>query len=129
MINWKIRLLNRNFWLAIVPAAILLLQSILAVFGVTIDFGETGEKLIAVVNAAFVVLTILGIVVDPTTEGVADSSRALRYDKPKPKDVADDLSYTFTWSTLCDEAKKLPQAEQDKLVHDLVRSKVEEGLG
>jgi phi LC3 family holin len=35
-----------------------------------------------VVNAAFGVLAILGIVTDPTTPGVKDSTRAMTYDKP-----------------------------------------------
>ena len=48
-----------------------------AVHGVDVD------KLLAVVNALFGVLTILGIVTDPTTKGVGDSTQALTYDKPK----------------------------------------------
>jgi phi LC3 family holin len=55
---------------------------VLAVFGVSIDVGDIGNKLIAVVNAAFVVLSILGIVTDHTTEGFSDSARALNYKKP-----------------------------------------------
>lgn len=82
MINWKVRIKNKNFWLAIIPAILLLIQVVAAVFGVTIDFGALSEKLIAVVNAAFVVLAILGIVVDPTTEGIGDSARAMTYTKP-----------------------------------------------
>ena len=34
-------------------------------------------------NTAFAVLSILGIVTDPTTAGVSDSEQALTYDKPK----------------------------------------------
>ncbi|MCB6567326.1 phage holin, partial [Desulfovibrio desulfuricans] len=37
-----------------------------------------------VVNALFAVLSILGIVVDPTTNGVSDSARALEYSNPAP---------------------------------------------
>lgn len=86
MINWKVRIKNKNFWLSIIPAIILLIQAIGAVFGVTWDFGDLSQKLIAVVNAAFVVLAILGIVTDPTTAGVADSNRAMGYDEPH-KDI------------------------------------------
>ena len=39
-------------------------------------------KLLAVVDAVFVVLVILGIVTDPTTKGLGDSSRALSYEHP-----------------------------------------------
>ena len=33
-------------------------------------------------NAVFALLVILGVVVDPTTQGVSDSERAQQYDKP-----------------------------------------------
>lgn len=82
-INWKVRIKNKNFWLTVIPAILLLVQVVLAVFGVTIDIGDIGNKLISVVNAAFGVLAILGIVTDPTTKGVSDSEQALTYDKPK----------------------------------------------
>ncbi len=82
MINWKVRIANKNFWLALIPAVLLLIQSVLAVFGVTLDFGEIGNKLTAVVEAVFLVLGIIGIVNDPTTDGLADSDRALRYVVP-----------------------------------------------
>ncbi len=83
MINWTVRIKNKTFWVAIIPAALLLVQVVAAVFGYTLDLGELGDKLLAVVNALFGVLAILGIVTDPTTKGVGDSSQALTYDKPK----------------------------------------------
>ena len=86
MINWKIRWKNKTFWLAIIPAVLLLVQVVLAVFDITVDFGVLNQKLIAVVNAVFVVLSILGIVTDPTTAGIADSSLAMTYEIPKTKD-------------------------------------------
>ena len=88
MINWSIRIRNKNFWLSIIPAILLLIQAVAAVFGFTLDFGELSTRLIAVVNAAFVVLAILGIVTDPTTEGVADSNRAMSYKEPY-KDITE----------------------------------------
>lgn len=83
MINWKVRIKNRNFWLTLIPAVILLIQAVADVFGITLDLGDIGDKLIAVVNSVFVLLAILGIVTDPTTDGVSDSEQALTYDKPK----------------------------------------------
>lgn len=82
VINWRVRLLNKNFWLAIIPALLLLAQTVLAVFGITFDFGDIGNKLLNVVNAVFGVLVILGVVNDPTTNGASDSLRALGYEKP-----------------------------------------------
>lgn len=82
-INWKVRIKNKNFWLAIIPALLLLVQVVASVFGFTLDLGELGSKLLAVVNAAFAVLAILGIVNDPTTEGINDSALAMTYNEPK----------------------------------------------
>lgn len=82
MINWRVRIKNKAFWLALIPAILLLIQAVAAVFGFTIDLSDLGGKLLVVVDAVFVVLTILGIVADPTTKGISDSERAMKYDKP-----------------------------------------------
>ena len=82
-INWKVRLKNKTFWLSLIPAVLLLVQVVAAVFGYTLDLGELGNKLLAVVNALFAVLSILGVVTDPTTKGVSDSTQAMNYDVPK----------------------------------------------
>lgn len=83
MLNWKVRMKNKAFWLALVPALLLLIQAGAAVVGVTIDLGELGNRLLSFVNAAFVLLSLLGVVNDPTTQGLSDSQRAMTYDKPK----------------------------------------------
>lgn len=83
MINWTVRLKNKAFWLAIVPAAILLIQVVAALFGYALDLGEVGDKLLAVINAVFSVLTILGVVTDPTTAGLSDSTQAMTYKQPR----------------------------------------------
>ena len=84
-INWLVRIKNKQFWLTLIPAVLLLIQVVAAVFGYTLDFGDLGNKLLAVVNALFAVLTILGIVTDPTTKGVSDSAQAMTYEKPKER--------------------------------------------
>lgn len=61
-INWTVRLKNKTFWLALIPAVLLLVQVVAAVFGFQIDLGDLGNKLLEVVNALFAVLAILGIV-------------------------------------------------------------------
>lgn len=81
-INWKARIKNKTFWIALIPAVLLLVTQVAAVFGIALDFGVLQEQLLAIVGTVFSLLAILGIVVDPTTEGVGDSLRALGYDKP-----------------------------------------------
>lgn len=82
-INWKVRIKNKTFWLALIPAVLLLIQVVAAVFGFTLELGEIGNKIIAVVNAVFGLLAILGVVNDPTTKGMSDSEQAMTYEKPK----------------------------------------------
>ena len=82
-INWRVRLKSKTFWLTVIPALLLLVQVVAAVFGFELDLGDLGNKLLAVVNALFSVLTILGIVTDPTTAGVSDSAQAMTYTEPK----------------------------------------------
>lgn len=82
-INWTVRIKNKAFWVALIPAVLLLIQVVAAVFGFTLDLGDLGNKLLDVVNALFSVLVILGIVTDPTTDGVGDSTQALTYTEPK----------------------------------------------
>lgn len=83
MINWTVRIKNKNFWLAVIPAVLLLIQTVAAVFGYSLDLGEIGNRLIAVVNAVFGVLVVLGVVNDPTTAGMSDSKQARGYNYPK----------------------------------------------
>lgn len=80
--NWKVRFKNKQFWISLIPALALLVQAVAALFGWTLDLTELTGKILAVVDALFAVLVILGIVVDPTTAGVGDSLRALNYEKP-----------------------------------------------
>lgn len=83
MINWRVRIKNKTFWMTLIPAILLLIQVVAAPFGLTLDFGELGNQLLAIVNAIFAVLVILGIVEDPTTAGIKDSAQALTYEEPK----------------------------------------------
>lgn len=82
-INWKVRIKNKAFWLALIPAVLLLAQVCGVPFGYAWDFGVLNAQLAAIVNALFAVLAILGIVADPTTKGMGDSEQALSYEKPK----------------------------------------------
>ena len=82
-INWLVRIKNKTFWLALIPALLLLAQSIAAMLGFSIDLSGVSDKLISVIETVFTVLAILGVVVDPTTAGVGDSKQALTYMEPK----------------------------------------------
>lgn len=82
-INWRVRARNKAFWVALIPALLLLIKQVCGVFGVTLDFGELQAQLVAIVGTVFTLLAIMGIVADPTTRGMGDSEQALSYEKPK----------------------------------------------
>ena len=82
-INWKVTAKNKSFWLTAIPAVLILAQQVLAVFGVALDVEGIQAALLAIVGAVFSMLTVLGVVVDPTTQGVCDSCQALEYEVPK----------------------------------------------
>ena len=81
-INWKVRIANKQFWFSLVPAILLVIQAGAAIFGFSLDFGDLGNKILAFIDAIFVILVLLGIVNDPTTAGYSDSKRARHYEKP-----------------------------------------------
>lgn len=83
MINWKVRIRNKAFWLALIPAVLLLAQSLAAAVGYELQLGDLGDRLLAIVNNLFALLAILGIVNDPTTAGISDSENAMTYETPR----------------------------------------------
>ena len=83
MINWKVRIRNKAFWLALIPAVLLLMQSVAAAVGYELQLVDLGDRLLAIVNNLFALLAILGIVNDPTTAGISDSENAMTYETPK----------------------------------------------
>jgi len=82
-INWKVRIKNKIFWVTIIPSLFLLVQLVLSLFGITVDFAETQGKVLAIVDVVFAILATLGIVTDQTTHGIGDSELAMTYEAPK----------------------------------------------
>lgn len=82
MINWEVRIRNKQFWVSVIPALALVAQAVAALFGFTIDLTTIVGKVLAVVDSVFALLAILGVVVDPTTAGIGDSDRAMGYKEP-----------------------------------------------
>ncbi len=93
MINWKTRVKNKAFWIALVPALILFVQMVAAIFGFTVDFSEIEGRIIAAIDALFALLAVLGVAIDPTTNGICDSCRALGYEEPAPNVFDDDTKF------------------------------------
>lgn len=79
-INWKLRFQNKASLTAIVLAVIALVYQVLGIFGIVPAVSQ--DTLIQLAGAVINLFVLLGIVVDPTTEGVSDSQRAMGYEKP-----------------------------------------------
>ena len=79
-INWKLRLKNKATLAALLAACVTLVYMVLGLFGIVPSVSQSAvmEVLAVVLN----ILVLLGIVVDPTTPGVADSARAQGYQTP-----------------------------------------------
>ena len=76
-INWKLRFKNKATLIAIASTVILLIQQL--------GF-KLPDNIADVVNTFLTLLVLLGVINDPTTEGLKDSNKVLTYDKPKGDD-------------------------------------------
>ena len=78
--NWKLRLQNKTTLIALIAAAVSLVYQILGICGVVPRVSE--DTIMTVAGTLINAFCLLGIVVDPTTKGIAGSERAMNYDKP-----------------------------------------------
>ena len=74
-INWRVRLRNKTFWLTLVPLLVLLTQQI--------GLNWVPENWESIFTTVMTILTVVGIINDPTTVGIKDSEQALAYYEPK----------------------------------------------
>lgn len=80
-INWKLRFQNKVTLTTIVLAVIGLVYQILGIAGHVPAISQ--DTIVQLAGAIINLLVLLGIVVDPTTEGIDDSERAMTYPKPR----------------------------------------------
>ena len=92
-VNWKVRLKNKTFWVTFVPAAVSFIYTVLAALGIVPRIGES--EVINALLMAVSFLSALGILNDPTTSGLSDSSRAMNYTEPVKSEaevISDDIN-------------------------------------
>lgn len=80
-INWKVRLQKKSFWVALIALLLVLANQVAEIFGV--DITVYNAQVTAITETVLAILALLGIIIDPTTEGLSDSAQALRYKQPK----------------------------------------------
>lgn len=84
MINWKLRFKNKVTLTAIVLGIIAIAYQVLDLVGIIPPFPQ--DKLVDIAVAIIEILVLVGVVTDPTTEGISDSTRAMTYAEPYRKE-------------------------------------------
>lgn len=83
-INWMIRIKNIYFWIAIAGVVFTAMGLKAEMFT---SWNIVFEQLKELINNPFmlgsVILSVIGVINDPTTYGITDSTQALQYVKPK----------------------------------------------
>ena len=79
-INWKVRFRNKLWLGSFLSMIVSFIYSMLSLFDVFPDLTE--NTVLELLNQALTFLGLIGVLVDPTTAGIGDSERAMRYDEP-----------------------------------------------
>ena len=79
-VNWKVRFKNKT-WLAMFISLIVgFIFNLLKMFDVVPVITE--NQVMGIASQVLTVLGLFGVIVDPTTEGINDSERAMSYEEP-----------------------------------------------
>ncbi len=84
-INWKVRLRNKVWLAAMASLIISFAYGLLDLLGVVPAISQI--RVLEIVQSMLTFLGVIGVVVDPTTAGLADSNRAMGYEQPWDDDV------------------------------------------
>lgn len=86
-VNWKVRFKNKVWLSAFFSAVIVILYTFLDLIGIVPDISE--YSLTRIVEAVLLVMSLTGVIVDPTTAGLSDSNRAQGYSEPWDDELMD----------------------------------------
>lgn len=87
-INWKLRLQNKTTLVTLIALCVTFVYQLLGLFGVVPTVSQ--DEIINTIGLLVNILVVLGVVVDPTTDGIGDSKNALNYQSPKVNDDTED---------------------------------------
>lgn len=90
MMNLRVRVKQKWFWLTLIPLVFLLIDQLVGLLtllhsmtiGDVLYNSSTMELVMSAVGTVFAILALIGFPVDLTTEGYGDSAKALEYDAP-----------------------------------------------
>jgi phi LC3 family holin len=78
--NWKVRFKNKTWLAAFIALIISFVYQVLAMFDIVPAI--TQDSVIQAANLVLMMLSAMGVLIDPTTTGITDSRRAMSYTKP-----------------------------------------------
>lgn len=81
MINWKLRFQNKYTLTALIAALVAFVYQVLGICGIVPPFSQ--DAVMTFIGFIINVLVAVGIVVDPTTDGISDSKQAQAYTSPR----------------------------------------------
>lgn len=85
--NWKVRFKNKLWLTSFISCILTFAYTILAMFDIYPALTENSA--VRIMDAILMALSLMGVIVDPTTAGIGDSQRALGYEVPY-KDATDE---------------------------------------
>ena len=78
--NWKVRFKNKTWLTAFIALIISFVYQVLAMFDIAPVI--TQDSVIQAANLVLMMLSAMGVLIDPTTTGITDSRRAMSYTEP-----------------------------------------------
>ena len=79
-INWKVRFKNKVWLGSFISLIVGFVYSMLALFDVFPEITE--NAVVRLFDQILTFLGLIGVIVDPTTDGINDSVRAMGYEEP-----------------------------------------------
>jgi phi LC3 family holin len=90
--NWKVRFKNKVWLSSFIATIVTFAYTIMGMFDVAPEI--TQNALMNVINGVLMMLSLTGVIVDPTTAGISDSNRAMTYEVPYVDPVDDNNGAT-----------------------------------
>ena len=78
--NWKVRFRNKTWLVTFLALIVGFGYNVCKSLGIVVPVEET--TVMDIISHVLTLLGLLGVLIDPTTEGVGDSERAMSYDYP-----------------------------------------------
>lgn len=79
-VNWKVRFKNKTWLTMFLSLIVGFIFNMLKIFDVVPEF--TQNQVLDIISQVLTFLGLFGVVIDPTTAGLSDSTRALNYAEP-----------------------------------------------